>query len=136
MNELVVTLTSPRLIDGFVEAANRNSTTPEAIALEFLENQGKSYADLFGVGVITSAAFIARFTPAEYAGILAASETDPVIEGLLNTLLSEPIVNFDDPRLAPGLQQLVDAELIDAARVPVLLSYDRPVVATEPEVQP
>jgi hypothetical protein len=61
-------------VDGFIEAANRNSTTPEALALEFLEQQGKSYADLFRIGVITSAAFIARFTPEEYAAILAAAD--------------------------------------------------------------
>jgi hypothetical protein len=84
-----------------------------------------THADLFKVGVITSAAFIARFTPAEYSGILAS--TDPVVQGLLATLLAEPLVNFDDPRLAPGLALLVDAELLDADRVAELLSYERPV---------
>ena len=123
---LTITLTHPRFIDGFVEAANRNGTTAEALALELLEQQGKSYADLFKVGVITSAAFIARFTPEEYAGILAAAETDATVAGLLATLLAEPLVNFDDPRLAPGLDVLVDAELLDADRVAELLSYERP----------
>jgi hypothetical protein len=129
---LTITLTHPRFVDGFVEAGNRNGTTAEAIALEFLEAQGKSYADLFGVGVITSAAFIARFTPEEYAGILAAAETDATVAGLLATLLAEPLVNFDDPRLEPGLQTLVTAELLTAERLPELLSYERPVVQEPP----
>ena len=123
---LTITLDHPRFVDGFIEAANRNGTTAEALALELLEAQGKSYADLFRVGVITSAAFIARFTPAEYAGILAAAETDATVAGLLATLLAEPVVNFDDPRLEPGLQQLVEAELLEADRVAELLSYERP----------
>jgi len=127
MTAITITLPSGRNADGFTEAANRNGTTAEALALELLEAQGKSYADLFKVGVITSAAFIARFTPAEYSGILAAAETDATVAGLLATLLAEPLVNFDDPRLAPGLDVLVQAELLDAARVAELLSYERPV---------
>jgi hypothetical protein len=121
-----VTLPSTRATDGLIEAANRNGTTPEALVLELLALQGKSYADLYKIGVITSAAFIARFTPAEYAGILAAAETDATVGGLMATLLAEPLVAFDDPRLAPGLQVLVDAELLDAARVTALLAYERP----------
>ncbi len=129
---ITITLPSTRATDGLIEAANRNGTTPEALALELLALQGKSYADLYRIGVITSAAFIARFTPDEYAGILAAAETDATVGGLLATLLSEPLVNFDDPRLAPGLQVLVDAELLAPERVTVLLAYDRPVAQEAP----
>ena len=129
---LTITLTNARVVDGFIEAANRNSTTAEALAAEFLTQQGKAYADLYGVGVITSAAFITRFTPQEYAGILAAAEVSPEIKALLDTLLAEPVVNFADPRLAPGVQQLADAQLIAPERVDVLLAYDRPVPASNP----
>lgn len=121
---LTITLPSNRSTDGLIEAANRNGTTPEALALELLALQGKSYADLYRIGVITSAAFIARFTPTEYAGIQAS--TDPVVQGLIALLLSEPVVNFDDPRLAPSLQVLVTAELLSPERVNELLAYDRP----------
>lgn len=121
---LTITLPSTRATEGLIEAANRNDTTPEALALEILALQGRSYADLYRIGVITSAAFIARFTPTEYAGIQAS--TDPVVQGLLATLLSEPLVNFDDPRLVPGLQVLVAAELLAPERVDELLAYDRP----------
>lgn len=123
-----ITLPNNRNTDGWIEAANRNNLTPEELILDFISQQGKSYADLFGIGVITSAAFIARFTAKEYSDILAASKTDQVIKGLLDTLLSEPVVNFDDPRLVPGLQTLVDSNLISAERVDELLSYTRPEV--------
>lgn len=126
---ITITLSHERFVDGFIEAANRNGTTAEELALLVLEQQGKSYADLFHVGVITSAAFIARFTPTEYASIIAAAENDVAIAELMATLLSEPLVNFDDERLEPGLQQLVDAQLIEASRVPELMSYERPVPA-------
>jgi hypothetical protein len=124
---LTINITDQRIIDGWTEAANRNGTTPEAIAAEFLSQQGTSCADLFKIGVITSAAFIARFTPQEYGGILAAAEVDEAVAGLLATLLAEPIVNFKDPRLAPGLEQLAAAGLIAPERVPELLAYQRPV---------
>ena len=141
---ITVTITRQRIIDGFTEAAKRNLTSPEEFVVGLLDKQGKIYADLFKIGVITSAAFIARFTPAEYAGILAAAETDPIVDGLLNTLLSEPIVNFDDERLIPGLQVLVDSQLIDESRLPELLSFEHPTpyeqpieeVVPDPEVVP
>jgi hypothetical protein len=166
LSTLTVTLTDTRLIDGWVEAANRNGTTPEAIAGGFLENQGRSYADLFGVGVITSAAFVARFTPAEYGAILAAAEVvavpeavlDPEtsevtnqadidaaqaanavaeqVKALLDQLFASPQVAFDDSRLEPGLQLLAGAGLIEADRVAELLAYDRPSSTSEPTPEP
>jgi hypothetical protein len=129
---LTVTISHPRFVDGFIEAANRNGTTAEAMATALLEQQGKAYADLFGVGVVTSAAFIARFTPVEYGAIIQAASVDAGVKALLDTLLREPIINFDDPRLEPGLQQLVDAELLEPERVPELLSYPRPVAVEAP----
>ena len=137
MNTLTVTLTDTRLIDGWVAAANSNGYAPEELALEFLQQQGKSYADLNKIGIITSAAFISRFTPAEYGAILAAAEPDPdaaedaaaissQVQQLLNELFNEPTVTLDDPRLMPGLQLLVSAGLLDAERPAEILSYDRP----------
>jgi hypothetical protein len=124
---VTVTLSHQRFVDGFVEAANRNGTTAEALALEFLEQQGKSYADLFDIGVVTSAGFVSRFTPAEYSAIITAAATDQDVQGLLDTLIAEPIINFDDPRLEPGLQLLVSLGLLDVSRVEELMAYDHPV---------
>lgn len=126
LSSLTITITDPRIIDGWVEAANRNSTTPEAIATEFLTQQGTSYADLFHIGIITSAAFMARFTATEYGAIMAAAQQSPEIAVLVEQLTASPNVALDDPRLEPGLQQLVAAELLDESRIPELLAYVRP----------
>lgn len=123
---LTITITEPRIIDGWVEAANRNGTTPEAIAAEFLTTQGGSYAELFHIGVITSAGFIRRFAATEYAAILAAAEQSPEVAALVDELTASPNVALNDPRLEPGLQQLAAAGLIAEERIPELLSYTRP----------
>lgn len=123
---LTITIADPRIIDGWVEAANRNGTTPEAIAAEFLTTQGTSYAELFKIGVITSAAFIRRFTATEYGAILAAAEESPEVAALVDGLTASPNVALNDPRLEPGLQQLAAAGLIAEERIPELLAYTRP----------
>ena len=139
MDNLTVTITNPRLIDGFVQAAINNNRTPESIAQEFLENQGRSYADLFKIGVITSASFISRFTPSEYGAIISASQVNEnsteeeivlaqSVSFLISELTNSPNVALDDPRLEPGLQELVDAGLITEERKTELLSYQRPEV--------
>jgi hypothetical protein len=126
LSSLTITITDPRIIDGWVEAANRNNTTPEAIAAEFLTTQGTSYAELFHIGVITSAAFIRRFTATEYAAILAAAEQSPEVAALVDELTASPNVVLSDPRIEPGLQQLAAAGLIAEKRIPELLDYTRP----------
>jgi hypothetical protein len=132
LSTLTITITDTRLIDGWVEAANRNGTTPEGLASEFLRIQGRSYADLFAVGLITSAAFVSRFTPAEYGAVLAAAEQSPEVAALIGELTGSPLVALDDPRLEPGLQLLAAAGLITAERVPELLAYQRPEPVDQP----
>ena len=127
---LTITLTDTRLIDGWVAAANANGLSPEAISQEFLTTQGRSYADLYRVGIVTGAAFVSRFTPAEYGDILTAAATNPEVQGLLDQLFDSPNVALDDPRLEPGLALLVSEGLLDAARPAEILAYVRP----EPEV--
>lgn len=126
LSTLTITLSDTRLIDGWVAAANANGYTPEAIAKEFLQQQGKSYADLYKIGVVTSAAFIRRFTPQEYGTILAAAEQSAEVSALVDELTNSPTVALDDPRLEPGLQALAAAGLIAAERIPVILAYARP----------
>jgi hypothetical protein len=126
LSSLTITITDPRIIDGWVEAANRNGTTPEAIAAEFLTTQGGSYAELFKIGVITSAAFVRRFAATEYAAIHAAAEQFPEVAALVDELTASPNVALNDPRLEPGLQQLAAAGLIEGDRIPELLAYTRP----------
>jgi hypothetical protein len=126
INSITVQITDQRIVDGWVAAANRNGTTPEELALEFLKRQGRAYADLLSIGLIPTGAFITRFTPSEYTAILTAAEGSPDLAKLVKQLVAEPRVAFDDPRLEPGLQQLVAADLLAPERVPELLAYERP----------
>jgi hypothetical protein len=73
MDTLSITLTNTRVIDGLIFAANSAGKTPEAYAEWLLDNDGHRFADANSYGVVTSAGFFARFTPTEYATILAAS---------------------------------------------------------------
>ena len=73
MDTLSLTLTNTRVIDGLIFAANSVGKTPEAYAEWLLDNDGYRYADANSYGVVTSAGFFARFTPTEYAAVLAAS---------------------------------------------------------------
>ena len=128
---LAITITDTRLIDGWVEAANRNGATPEQLALEFLKHQGRIYADLNRIGLITSSAFIHRLTAAEYVTILAAAGQSPQVAALVDEFISAPTVALDDPRLESGLQALAAAGMIAAERIPALLAYNRPEPSTE-----
>jgi hypothetical protein len=73
MDTLSVTLTNTRAIDGLIFAANSAGMSPEAYAERLLTTEGHRFADANSYGVVTSAGFFARFTPAEYADVLAAS---------------------------------------------------------------
>lgn len=125
-NQLTITLPQ-RAFDGLVEAGIRNNLSTEELALEILAHNGFGYADLFRIGVLTSAAFVARFTPSEYGAILAAAAVEPSVGQLVSELTSSPYVALDDPRLEPGLNQLVAAGLLAAERVSEILFYPRPV---------
>ena len=73
MDTLSITLTNTRVIDGLIFAANSAGKTPEAYAEWLLDKDGHRFADANSYGIVTSAGFFARFTPTEYATILAAS---------------------------------------------------------------
>jgi len=73
MDTLSATLTNTRAIDGLIFAANSAGMAPEAYAERLLTTEGHRFADANSYGIVTSAGFFARFTPTEYATILAAS---------------------------------------------------------------
>jgi hypothetical protein len=129
MADITVVITDPLVVDGLIEGANRNGTTAEDIALSVLARQGQMYAELYSVGITTSAAFMARFTPAEYAAVMSAAQTPGDVQDQLNLLISEPTLNYHDPRVAAGLDTLVVAGLLTAQRAEELLTYDRPTPA-------
>lgn len=79
MDTLSITITDTRVIDGLIMAANSSKITPEAYGEWLLNKEGRRYADANSYGVVTSAAFFARFTPQEYAEVLTvASNTTEV----------------------------------------------------------
>jgi len=125
MNQLTVT-TTERAYRALVVAAEANGLTVEALASEAIQQVGISYAEIFRVGVMTSAAFVRRFTVAEYAGILAAAEENTVVALLVAELLEAPYVALDDERLRPGLEALALAGLLDADRIAAILDYNPP----------
>jgi len=97
MNSLSLTLSNTRVIDGLIFAANSAGKTPEAYAEWLLTQDGHRYADANKYGVVTSAAFFARFTPTEYAGVLAASvDTVEVPEPIGGVPTAEEQQAYDD----------------------------------------
>jgi len=79
MDTLSLTLTNTRVIDGLIFAANTAGLTPEAYAKWLLTQNGHRYADANSYGVITSAAFFARFSPTEYNDVLIAAADRVVV---------------------------------------------------------
>jgi hypothetical protein len=118
--------TTERAYRALVVAAEANGLTVEGLASEAIQQVGISYAEIFRVGVMTSAAFVRRFTVAEYAGILSAAEQNTVVALLVGELLEAPYVALDDERLRPGLEALAQAGLIDAERIAAILDYNPP----------
>jgi hypothetical protein len=119
---LTVTI-SKRAYLALVEAANRNSLTPEALASESVQSQGIAYAAIYRIGVMTSAAFVRRFSVSEYARILAAAEQNPGVAELVTLLVGEPYVALDDARLEPSLKLLVAGGLLAAERVAAIMNF-------------
>jgi hypothetical protein len=134
MDSLSFTLTDHRAIDGVIATVNRQNvgrTADEWVTVDqFWAEQvtalAKNLANSESVGIITSAAFIQRFTTDEYSGIIAASKTDADVAALINTLINSAYVYLDDARILPGLQQLATLGLLGANRIPEIVAYDRP----------
>jgi hypothetical protein len=125
MDTLSLTLTNTRAIDGLIFAANSAGMTPEAYAEWLLIKDGYRFADANSYGVVTSAGFFARFTPTEYADVLAAS-VDNEIKALLDELTAAERVALDDQRVTDGLALLVSRSLLGAERPAEITAYERP----------
>jgi hypothetical protein len=134
MNSLTITISDIRAIDGWVEAANRAGMTPEAMALELLQGQGLRYADLFRIGVLTSAAFVQRFTAAEYGAIRAAATQSAEVASLIGELVDSPMVVLTDPRIPPGLAMLTAAGLLAEGRAAEIVAWEHPIPQAPEEV--
>ena len=109
---------------GLQEAAQRNGLTVEQLASEILQSAGKSYANLYKIGVLTSAAFVARIKPEEFGLTLAAAQADAEVAALVQQLTEAEIVFLDDERLPPALEFLAANGLLTGPeRVAEILAY-------------
>ena len=125
MDTLSLTISNTRVIDGLIFAANSAKLSPEAYAEWLLTKDGYRFADANSYGIVTSAGFFARFTPTEYADVLAAS-VDNEIKALLDELTAAERVVLDDQRVTDGLQLLVSRGLLGAERPAEITAYERP----------
>jgi len=111
MDTLSLTLTNTRVIDGLIFAANSAGMTPEAYAEWLLTKDGHRFADANSYGVVTSAGFFARFTPTEYANVLAASvDTVVVPEPIGGVPTEEQQQAYDEAVLTYSLLENPTAE--------------------------
>ena len=121
-----VTLTlSNRAYLGLAEAANRNELSIEFLASDVVEKSGISYADLFKIGVVTSAAFIKRFKTDELVNILTAAENNTEFNQLVSKLTEQPYVNLLSDEIIGGVNLLKESNLLaDESRVAEILNYE------------
>jgi len=111
MDTLSLTLTNTRVIDGLIFAANSAKLSPEAYAEWLLTKDGHRFADANSYGVVTSAGFFARFTPTEYANVLAASvDTVVVPEPIGGVPTEEQQQAYDEAVLTYSLLENPTAE--------------------------
>ena len=111
MDTLSLTLTNSRVIDGLIFAANSAGMTPDGYAEWLLTKDGYRFADANSYGVVTSAGFFARFTPTEYADVLAASvDTVVVPEPIGGVPTAEEQQMYDDAVAAYALLENPTAE--------------------------
>ena len=97
LDSLTITINAPRVLDGLVFASNTASMSPEDYCAYLLSQDGHRFADANSYGVITSAAFVARFTPTEYGNILAAAQdTVPVPDPIPGVPTAEEQQAYDD----------------------------------------
>ena len=103
MTTISLTLTDSQY-DGYVIAANGAGMTPQALIEQLVSQQGSRYINDFKVGIITGAAFVARFTPQEYGDILAyAGAIQPVPDPVYQVPTAEEQQMYDDAVAAYAL---------------------------------
>jgi hypothetical protein len=111
MDTLSLTISNTRVIDGLIFAANSAKLSPEAYAEWLLTQDGHRFADANSYGIVTSAGFFARFTPTEYANVLAASvDTVVVPDPIGGVPTAEEQQMYDDAVAAYALLENPTAE--------------------------
>ena len=135
MDTLSLTLTNTRVIDGLIFAANSAGMTPEAYAEWLLTKDGHRFANANSYGVVTSAGFFARFTPTEYADVLAASvDTVVVPEPIGGVPTEEQQQAYDEAVLTYSLLESPTAEETAAYEAAVAIYEAASTVENQAEI--
>jgi hypothetical protein len=121
--QITITLSKTAYL-GLKEAAKINDLTIEQLSEEVLNLSGQNYANLYKIGILTSAGLIARLTVEEFNNILEASKTNVEIANLVEKIKNAELVHLDSPTLLEALNILVDNQLLEnEERVAEILLY-------------
>jgi hypothetical protein len=129
---ITVTITDTREEKGVeAAAAAYNATlpegetplTPEEYLQARVDQMAQGWANTNSIGVITSGAYVLRFTAAENDAINTAAETDPTLAGFLTQVRNAPQVELYADEVIQGHAYLVAQELLTQERSDEILAY-------------
>jgi hypothetical protein len=118
MTHQITVQISRRAYGGLVAAANEAGKSPQQMALDLLEEIGLNL-----VGSLTTAQFIDRLTPQEYATIKEVAQSNAQVEELKNRLLERERIALDEEPLVEGLLALAAAGLLQTGRPAELVDF-------------
>lgn len=72
--------------------------------------------------VITKVAFISRFTPEEYVGVVGATKTNVAVQAWYDLFQAATTVNLKDPRTVAGVNSFVTDGLLTQERANEILT--------------
>lgn len=108
--------------DGNVVTPAVAKTSAEFLT-DFLNGSCAAWRDQLALDRVTSVAFVLRFTQAEYAALVSAAESDPILAGFVARLSSEPYVWLGSSEVQQGVGYVVSQGLLSQARAAEILQY-------------
>ena len=121
---ITVTISEYRQLAGAGAAAVAAEMDTAAYLQDVLSKACDSYRSAYGVDRITSSDFIYRSTPLEFADINASS--DPVVQDFIAQVKAAPYVWLGSVEVIAGMDYVVAAGLLTAARKDEILFYPIP----------
>lgn len=141
---LTITIDDPRLEAGIAAAQEEHDasilgkdpsathavySTPEAYLRHLIEGTCEPLAERYNIGIISSGAFVLRFTASEREAIDAAALSDDTVVGFLSRVGESPHALLYSDEVQQGIAYLVDVGLLTQQRADEVLSYS--VIVTE-----
>lgn len=74
------------------------------------------------IPIITKVAFISRFTPQEYVGVVGATKTDVEVQAWYDLFQAANVVDLSDQRTISGIDSFVAKNLLTQARATEILT--------------